>query len=135
MENPDLVNPKWRPKTWQIVVLSILLAGAVGMIVDSGSTDTKSNSSSSSSSATATADLGTRMACEHWRINLANASVETREQQVANAQKVNKYASISTNPAIVSSARAMTEAFLNMDSELYLSYATTFGNACVAMGQ
>jgi hypothetical protein len=60
--------------------------------------------------------------------------VETRAQQIEGAQKVNEYASISTNPTIVSSARAMTEAFINQDSEMYLSYGTIFGDTCVAMG-
>lgn len=132
-------NPKKRFKTWQIVALVLIVLGVIGAVSGGNSSETKSTSSSGSSGSSATAtveaDLGTRMACKHWRINLANASIETREQQVANAQKVNKYASISTNPAIVSSARAMTVAFLNMDSDLYLSYATTFGNTCVAMGQ
>jgi hypothetical protein len=75
------------------------------------------------------------MACEHWRINLANASVETLDEQIKHAQEVNKYASVSTNPEIVSNARAMTEAYINQDSEAYLTYATAFGNLCTAAGE
>lgn len=90
--------------------------------------------SGSSASTDERADLGTRMACERWRENLANASVETREQQIAGAQKVNEYARISTNPEIVSNARSMTEAFLVQDSEAYFAFGTAFGNACTADG-
>ena len=100
-----------------------------------GCGSTSSTSSSSSVADKPRVDSGTHMACEHWRINLSNASVETLDQQIAGAQKVNYYASVSDIPEIVSNARAMTEAFINQDSEAYLQYATAFGNACQAVGE
>ena len=74
------------------------------------------------------------MACEHWRTNLSNYSIETREQQVEGMQKVNKYASVSSMPGIASNARLMTEAFLIQDADAYGIYGTAFGEACIAAG-
>jgi hypothetical protein len=100
-----------------------------------GCGSTSFTSSSSTVADKPRVDSATHMACEHWRINLSNASVETLDQQIAGAQKVNYYASVSEIPEIVSNARAMTEAFINQDSEAYLQYATAFGNACQAVGE
>jgi len=75
------------------------------------------------------------MACEHWQINLHNASVETLAQQIAGAQKVNQYASVSTNATIVEYGRKMAEDMINQDSEAYLADGTVFGTACQSAGQ
>lgn len=138
MTTPEAIEPKkQRLITWK-VALGILFILA---LIVSQFTGSKSGSTSSSSSATTSsssgqrADSGTHMACEHWRINLSNYSVETLAEQTKGAQQVNKYASVSTIPAIVSNARLMTEAFLQQDSESYNTYATAFGEACVAAGE
>ena len=134
MTTPENAKPKRKLKKWQITLLVILVLYVIGSLSGNNS----SSNSSSTSTTTASApkvDVGTRMACEHWRINLSNASVETTEQQIAGAQKVWKYASVSTNPEIVSSAKAMTEAMINQDSAAYLEYGSAFGSACVAVGQ
>lgn len=136
MTNAESNEPeKAKIFNWKVVLGILFVLFLIGQF--SGGTKSNDSGSSSSSSTTTAqkADVGTRMACEHWRINLRNAAVETREQQVANAQKVNRYASVSENPDIVSAARAMTEAFLVQDGEAYLAAGTAFGNACTAAGQ
>lgn len=134
MTNPEEIEPsKQRIFSWKVVLGVIVILVLIGQF--SGGTKSNDSASSTSTTSTKSADVGTHMACEHWRINLANASVETRAQQVANAQQVNRYASVSSNPEIVSNARAMTEAFLLQDGEAYLKYATAFGSACEAVGE
>jgi hypothetical protein len=136
MTSPEAVEPvKKGIAKWKFILGGFLLLMIIGFF--SGGSDSSDSNSSTPSAATTSqkADLGTRMACEHWRINLRNAAVETLEQQVTHAQKVNEYASISTIPEIVSNARLMTEAFITQDSEAYLTYGTAFGNACSAAGQ
>lgn len=139
MTNPESAEPeKAKIFNWKVVLAILFVLFLIGQFsggTKSSDSDNSSSSSSSSSSTAQKADVGTRMACEHWRINLRNASVETREQQVANAQKVNRYASVSENPDIVNNARTMTEAFLAQDGEAYLAAGTAFGNACTAAGQ
>jgi hypothetical protein len=132
MSTPENIPSKPRFPKWQIVIIIIVVLGIFNAFTG-GSKGTSSPSSSSSSSQRV--DSGTHMACEHWRINLGNASVETLDEQIKNAQQVNKYASVSTIPEIVSNARAMTEAFLKQDSEAYLTYGTAFGSACQAVGE
>ena len=133
MTTPERFEPKKNGLfTWKsilgilfIVYLVIYFAGG-----------TKSSDSTTSTTTTSqSADLGTRMACEHWQTNLHNASVETMAQQIAGAQKVNQYASISTNPTIVEYGRKMAEDMINQDSEAYLADGTIFGTACQSAGQ
>jgi hypothetical protein len=132
MTTPENGKPKRKLKFWQIVVLTFFILFVIAM----NSGGTSSNNSSSTTTASAPrVDSGTHMACEHWRINLSNASVETTAQQIAGAQKVWKYASVSEIPEIVTNAKAMTAAMINQDSQAYLTYATAFGNACVAVGE
>ena len=134
MTTPENAKPKRKLKAWQITLLVILVLYIIGNLSGTNSS-TNSSSTSTTTASAPKVDVGTRMACEHWRINLSNASVETPEQQIAGAQKVWKYASVSTNPEIVSSAKAMTEAMINQDSAAYLEYGSAFGSACVAVGQ
>jgi flagellar basal body-associated protein FliL len=127
MTTPENAHPKRKLKFSHIVIIALFILVVVAM-----------NSGGSSTTTTASApkvDSGTHMACEHWRINLSNASVETTDQQIAGAQKVWKYASVSEIPEIVTNAKAMTAAMINQDSQAYLKYATAFGNACVAVGE
>lgn len=132
MTTPENGKPKRKLKKWQITLIVIFVLLVIAM----NSGGTSSNNSSSTTTASAPrVDGGTQMACEHWRINLSNASVETTAQQIAGAQKVWKYASVSEIPEIVTYAKAMTEAMINQDSQAYLKYATAFGNACVAVGE
>ena len=135
MTNPEEVEPeKKKILSWKVVLGIVVILVLIGQF----SGGTKSNDSSNSSKTSTSSqrvDSGTHMACEHWRINLQNALVETRAQQVANAQKVYQYARVSTIPEIVSNARLMTEAFLIEDGEAYLTYATAFGSACEAVGE
>ena len=135
MTDPEEVKPEnQKVLSWKVVlgvVVSLVLIGQFS----GGTNSNDSSNSSTTSPSTQRVDSGTHMACEHWRINLQNASVETRAQQVENAQKVNRYASVSTIPEIMSNARAMTEAFLIEDGESYLKYATAFGSACEAVGE
>lgn len=133
MTTPENAKPKRKIKRWQIILIASILIYMVGNAV---SKNASFNTSSSTTSASAPkVDSGTHMACEHWRINLSNASVETTAQQIAGAQKVWKYASVSEIPEIVTNAKAMTAAMINQDSQAYLTYATAFGNACVAVGE
>lgn len=133
MTTPEAVEPeKKKILSWKVVLGIVVILVMIGQF----SGGRKSNdSTTTSTTSTKRVDSGTHMACEHWRINLQNASVETRAQQVENAQKVNRYASVSSIPEIVSNARAMTEAFLIEDGEAYLKYATAFGSACEAVGE
>lgn len=133
MTTPENPIPKKNIKKWQIAVIVVFVLFIIGQFTGSKSTPTPS--SPTTTTKVQRADTGTHMACEHWRINLSNSTVETLEQQIAGAQKVNYYASVSTNPVIVSNAKAMTEAFIQQDSEAYLKYATAFGSACVAAGE
>ena len=134
MTTPENAKPKRKLSRLQFTLLVILFLIVIGSL--SGGNETSTNNSSTSSTASAPdSDVGTRMACKHWRINLSNASVETTDQQIAGAQKVWKYASVSTNSEIVSSAKGMTEAMINQDSEAYLAYGTAFGTACQQAGQ
>jgi hypothetical protein len=136
MTTPEEVEPaKKGIATWKLVLGSLLFLAVIGVFSGGSNSSDSSNSTTSTSSSSERVDSGTHMACEHWRINLRNASVETRAQQVENAQKVNRYASVSSIPEIVSNARAMTEAFLIEDGEAYLKYATAFGSACEAVGE
>jgi hypothetical protein len=138
MTTPEEFEPKkQRLITWKVAlgflfVLVLLVSQFTG---SKSGTSSASSSSSSASSSGQRADTGTHMACEHWRINLSNYSVETLAEQTKGAQQVNKYASVSTIPAIVSNARLMTEAFLQQDAESYNTYATAFGEACIAAGE
>jgi hypothetical protein len=135
MTTPEEVEPeKKKILSWKVVLGIVVILVLIGQF-SGGTKSNDSSNSSTTSSSTQRVDSGTHMACEHWRINLQNASVETRAQQVANAQKVNRYASVSSIPEIVSNARAMTEAFLIEDGESYLKYATAFGSACEAVGE
>jgi hypothetical protein len=135
MTTPEEVEPeKKKILSWKVVLGIVVILVLIGQF-SGGTKSNDSSNSSTTSSSTQRVDSGTHMACEHWRINLQNASVETRAQQVANAQKVNRYASVSSIPEIVSNARAMTEAFLIEDGESYLTYATAFGSACEAVGE
>jgi len=131
----EVETEKKRILSWKVILGIVVILILIGQF--SGGTKSKDLNSSptTSTSSTQRVDSGTHMACEHWRINLRNASVETRAQQVENAQKVNRYASVSSIPEIVSNARAMTEAFLIEDGEAYLKYATAFGSACEAVGE
>ena len=131
MTTPENSKPKLKLKRWHIVVGILVL-----MLIGSLSGNKSSTNSSSTTTASAPkVDTGTYMACEHWRINLSNASVETTAQQIAGAQQVWKYASVSEIPAIVSNAKAMTEAMITQDAQGYLKYASAFGDACIAAGQ
>jgi hypothetical protein len=123
--------------SWKVILGILLILVIIGQFTGGTKSNNSSSSttSTSSSSSTQKADTGTHMACEHWRINLANASVETLSEQIKHAQEVNKYASVSSNPEIVSTARSMTEAYINQDSQAYLTYATAFGNLCKAAGE
>jgi hypothetical protein len=135
MTTPEEVEPeKKKILSWKVVLGIVVILVLIGQF-SGGTKSNDSSNSSTTSSSTQRVDSGTHMACEHWRINLRNASVETRAQQVENAQKVNRYASVSSIPEIVSNARAMTEAFLIEDGEAYLKYATAFGSACEAVGE
>ena len=124
-------KPKRKLKRWQFTLLIILALLVIGSI---GGNESSTNGSSSTTASAPKADLGTRAACERWRENLSNASVETRAQQIEGAQKVNREASISTNPTIVEYGRKMTEAMLDNDAEAYLAYGTIFGQACITAG-
>jgi hypothetical protein len=93
------------------------------------------SSSSSSAPSKPAVDVGTHMACEHWRLNLHDADVMTDAQIIAGAQKVNDYASVSEISAIVTNAHAMTVALLNRDTQGYLKYGSAFGDACTAVGE
>lgn len=136
MTTPEEVEPaKKGIATWKLVLGSLLFLAAIGVFSSGSNSSDSSSSTTSTSSSTQRVDSGTHMACEHWRINLANMPVETRAQQVENAQKVNRYASVSSIPEIVSNAWAMTKAFLIEDGESYLTYATAFGTACEAVGE
>lgn len=134
MTTPENPHPKRKLSRLQFTILVILALMLIGSL-SSGNEKSSSGTSTSSSVSSQNSDVGTRMACKHWRINLSNASVETIDQKIEGAQKVWKYASVSTIPEIVSSARGMTEAMINQDAEAYLSYGTAFGNACNAAGQ
>jgi hypothetical protein len=131
MTTPENAKPKRKLKRWQITLLVVLALLVLGRI---GGNKTAITTTTNTASAPKV-DSGTYMACEHWRINLSNASVETTAQQIAGAQKVWGYAKVSEIPEIVSNAKAMTEAMISQDSQAYLKYATAFGNACVAAGQ
>jgi len=133
MSTPENAKPKPKLKRWQIFLLVILVLFVIGSL--SGNKSSTTSSSTSTTASAPKADTGTHMACEHWRINLSNASVETTAQQIAGAQKVWKYASVSTIPEIVSNAKGMTEAMINQDSQAYLTYGTAFGNACQLAGE
>ena len=136
MTTPENTQPK--PKLSRFQFTSLLVLAVLALMIIGSFTDNNSSTTSSSTSSTASApdsDVGTRMACKHWRINLSNASVETTAQQIEGAQKVWKYASVSTNSEIVSSAKGMTEAMISQDSEAYLLYGTAFGTACQQAGQ
>jgi hypothetical protein len=133
MTTSENSKPKRKLKKWQIVSLVIIILFVIGSI--GGNKSSSNNSSNSTTASAPKADTGTHMACEHWRINLSNSSVETTVQQIAGAQKVWKYASVSEIPEIVTNAKAMTEAMINQDAQAYLTYATAFGNACVAVGE
>ena len=126
MTTPENAHPKRKLKFSHIVIIAFFILVVVAM---------NSGGSSSTTASAPKVDVGTSMACEHWRINLSNASVETTAQQIAGAQKVWGYAKVSEIPEIVSNAKAMTEAMISQDSQAYLKYATAFGNACVAAGQ
>jgi hypothetical protein len=139
MSTPENEIPKKQKLlTWKVILGFFVILIILGLFAggtksnDATPSDTSTNSTPA---ATKSADVGTHMACEHWRINLSNASVETTAQQIAGAQKVNEYASVSEIPEIVSSARSMTEALINQDAEAYLKYGTAFGTACQAAGE
>jgi hypothetical protein len=135
MTTPENTPTPKRPAKWQWVLMALLALVVIGQLFGGNSKTTSTSSTTTSTSSIQKADTGTHMACEHWRINLANASVETLAEQIKHAQEVNKYASVSSNPEIVSNARSMTEAYINQDSEAYLTYATAFGNLCKAAGE
>ncbi len=132
MTTPENAKPKRKLKRWQITLLVILVLYVIGSV---GGNKSSTNSSSTTTASAPKADTGTHMACEHWRINLSNASVETTAQQIAGAQKVNQYASVSTNPTIVEYGRKMTEDMLNGDAQAYLADGTIFGTACQQAGE
>jgi len=133
MTTNENAKPKRKLKRWQKILIASILIYMIGAQVANNSS---TNSSSTSTTASAPkADTGTHMACEHWRINLSNASVETTAQQIAGAQKVNLYASVSTNPTIVEYGRKMTEDMLNGDAQAYLADGTIFGTACQQAGE
>lgn len=133
MTTPENSKPKRKLKKWQITLIVIFALFVIGSI--GGGNSSSNNSSTTTTASAPRVDSGTHMACEHWRINLSNASVETTAQQIAGAQKVWKYASVSEIPEIVINAKAMTAAMISQDSEAYMKYGTAFGNACVAVGE
>ena len=135
MSTPENTPFQKRFKKWQWVLMIFVVLAVLGQLFGSNSNTASTSSTTTTTSSVQRADTGTHMACEHWRINLANASVETLAEQIKHAQEVNKYASVSSNPEIVSNARSMTEAYINQDSEAYLTYATASGNLCRAAGE
>ena len=130
MTTPEGATPKVKLKKWQIVVLILVALAVIGSL-SGGSSST----SSSSTSSTPKADIGTEMACSHWRSNLAEASTQTAEQQIAGAQQVYKYSRTSENPTIVEYGKKMAEDMVAGDAQAYLADGTAFGNACIAAGQ
>jgi hypothetical protein len=132
MTTPEGIKPKRKLKKWQITLLVILVLYVVGSFSSSNS----NNSTGYTSTATATkTDSATHLACEHWRNDLANASIQTPEEQRANAKKVNQYASVSKNPMIVQFGRQMLEAMTSGDAQAYLAAGTGFGIECQQVGE
>jgi len=125
------IKPKRKLKKWQITIIVIFVLYVIGSFVGN------SNSSNGySSSATATkADSATHLACEHWRNDLANASIQTPQEQRANAKKVYEYSSVSQNPMIVKFGREMLEAMTSGDAQAYLAAGTGFGVTCQQVGE
>jgi len=121
--------------TWKIILGILSVVVLIGYFSGGFSGKGSGNSPSTTSGSTQKADAGTHMACEHWRINLSNYSVETLAQQIAGAQKVNSYARVSTNSKIVEFGRKMAEDMINQDAEAYLADGTAFANACQSAGE
>jgi hypothetical protein len=137
MKISKLINSFLGLKTWHkfliIAVLVIVLNFLVGVVSNiTGSSNIKTFTPPVSNSLVA--DTGARMACEDWKINLNNSSIETVDQQIAGAQLVNKYASTSEIWTIREYAKKMVEDMLSQDYESYLANATIFGKECRRYG-